>query len=143
MSKTKRVKIRLFRLFRPKSGLFRQKEDQFRSIFSKGPLSDQGLIKRTYLAALLHHCRKLQRSVPVCASSVKAPNQTLVGCQLTQGTYTSFYLCSVFRLDGVALLHKFCYASRQILCVRVYFMHPGLFHVSKQILCFQANYASR
>ena len=35
MWKAKRVKIRLFRLFRPKSGLFRQKEDQFRSIFSK------------------------------------------------------------------------------------------------------------
>ena len=33
--KAKKVKIRLFGLFKPKSGLFRQKEDQFRSIFSK------------------------------------------------------------------------------------------------------------
>ena len=52
MSKAENLKIRLFGLFWPKSGLFRQKEDQFRSIFFKGPLSDQGLIKRTYLAAL-------------------------------------------------------------------------------------------
>ena len=35
VSKAKRVKIRLFRLFRPKSGSFRQKDDQFRRIFSK------------------------------------------------------------------------------------------------------------
>ena len=35
MSKAENVKIRLFGLFGPKSGLFRQKEDQFRSIFSK------------------------------------------------------------------------------------------------------------
>ena len=31
----KKVKTRLFRLFSPKSGLFKQKEDQFRSFFSK------------------------------------------------------------------------------------------------------------
>ena len=30
-----KVKIRLVGLFRQKSGLFKQKEDQFRSIFSK------------------------------------------------------------------------------------------------------------
>ena len=35
MQKVEKVKIRLFGLFRPKSRLFRQKEDQFRSIFSK------------------------------------------------------------------------------------------------------------
>ena len=43
--KAEKVKIRLFRLFK-------QKEDQFGSIKKKGPLSGQGLIKRTYLAAL-------------------------------------------------------------------------------------------
>ena len=35
MWKAEKVKIRLFGHFRPKSGLFRQKEDQFGSIFSK------------------------------------------------------------------------------------------------------------
>ena len=35
MWETKIVKIGLFGLFRPKSGLFRQKEDQFMSICSK------------------------------------------------------------------------------------------------------------
>ena len=60
---SEKVKIRLFGLFGPKSGLFKQKEEQFGSIFQKGPLSDQGLIKRTYLAALqcnAGQCRALQ-----------------------------------------------------------------------------------
>ena len=35
MRKAKKVKIRLFGLLKPKSRLLRQKEDQFRSIFSK------------------------------------------------------------------------------------------------------------
>ena len=35
MCKAEQVKIRLFGLFGPKCGLFRQKEDQFRSIFSE------------------------------------------------------------------------------------------------------------
>ena len=35
MWKAEKLKIRLFGPFWPKSGLFRQKEDQFRSIFSK------------------------------------------------------------------------------------------------------------
>ena len=35
MWKADKLKIRLFGPFWPKSGLFRQKEDQFRSIFSK------------------------------------------------------------------------------------------------------------
>ena len=35
MWKADKVKIRLLGRFWPKSGLFRQKEDQFRSIFSK------------------------------------------------------------------------------------------------------------
>ena len=41
MWKAKRVNIRLFRLFMPKSGLFRQKEDQFRNTFLKRPRSDK------------------------------------------------------------------------------------------------------
>jgi hypothetical protein len=53
VGKTKKVKIRLFGLFRPKDGLFRHKEDQLRNILSKISASDQGLIKQTHLAALL------------------------------------------------------------------------------------------
>ena len=51
MWKAKKVKIRLFGLFRPKSGPSKKK-DQFRRIFSKRSVIRPILIKRTYLAAL-------------------------------------------------------------------------------------------
>ena len=45
----KKVKIRVFGLFRPKSGLFKEKKrTNLKTCFQKGPLSDQGLIKRTH-----------------------------------------------------------------------------------------------
>ena len=54
MWKAVKVKITLLRPFWSKSGLLRQKGQIFEHFFGKGPLSDQDLIKRTYLA-VLHH----------------------------------------------------------------------------------------
>ena len=62
----KQMKIRHVGLLTPKSRLFKQKEDQFKEEIPKGPLSDQSLIKRTYLAA---------RNLPSGVDSVKIIHQ--------------------------------------------------------------------
>ena len=60
MLKAENLKIRLFGLFWPKSGLFRQKEDQVRSIFLKWsairPRSDKAdLLGSTAFSGALYH----------------------------------------------------------------------------------------
>ena len=49
----KKLKIRLFGPFWPKTDFLGKNRTNLEVFFFKGPLSDQGLIKRTYLAALL------------------------------------------------------------------------------------------
>ena len=73
------MKIRLFRLFWPKSGLFRQKEDQFGGIFSKRsanrPRSDKAdLLGSTGTVQVPHHSYTVQCTVQCAlAQSVKMP----------------------------------------------------------------------
>ena len=66
MWKAQPLKIRLFGLFGPQSGLLRQKEDQFRSIFSKRsafrPRSDKAdLLGSTDLGVIFDDMPKLCR----------------------------------------------------------------------------------
>ena len=60
MWKAEPLKIRLFGLFGPQSGLFRQKEEQFRSIFSKRspirPRSDKADLLGSTPRCTLHYC---------------------------------------------------------------------------------------
>ena len=53
MRKDEKVKILLFVLFRQKSNFSGKNRTHFGAYFQKGLISDQGLVKRTYLAAYL------------------------------------------------------------------------------------------
>ena len=113
------MKIRLFdlfrpksKLFRPKSKLFRQKEDQFRSIFNTMVRSDQGLMKRTYLSALLNwrNCIGVVIEIGSGIGSLQCPdNLALYSCLLlftdcrmdVLGNHLLF-LDSLFLRDSIA-----------------------------------------